>query len=67
MGVKEEFRQMGAPLVALYYLLQAAKNKLQYHYVEMGWSLEDNQAINLLYEEAGLHPHKRYRIFRRDL
>ena len=67
LGVKEEFRQMGAPLVALHYLLKAAKSKLQYYYVEMGWSLEDNQAINLLYEESGLRPHKRYRIFRRDL
>ena len=67
LGVKEEFRQMGAPLVALHYLLKAARNKLQYYYVEMGWSLEDNQAINLLYEESGLRPHKRYRIFRRDL
>jgi hypothetical protein len=67
LGVKEEYRQVGAPLVALHYLLEAAKNKPQYYYVELGWNLEDNQAINLLYEEAGLRPHKRYRIYRRDL
>jgi hypothetical protein len=47
--------------------LQAAKDKPQYYYVELGWNLEDNQAINLLYEESGLRPHKRYRIYRRDL
>jgi hypothetical protein len=67
LGVKEEYRQVGAPLVALHYLMEAAKNKLQYYYVELGWNLEDNQAINLLYEESGLRPHKRYRIYRRDL
>jgi hypothetical protein len=67
LGVKEEYRQVGAPLVALHYLLEAAKNKPQYYYVELGWNLEDNQAINLLYEESGLRPHKRYRIYRRDL
>jgi len=67
LGVKEEYRQMGAPLVVLHYLMQAAEHKTQYHYVELGWNLEDNQAINLLYEESGLRPHKRYRIFRKDL
>jgi len=67
LGVKEEYRQVGAPLVALHYLLEAAKDKLQYYYVELGWNLEDNQAINMLYEETGLRPHKRYRIYRRDL
>jgi hypothetical protein len=67
LGVKEEYRQVGAPLVALHYLMEAAKNKPQYYYVELGWNLEDNQAINLLYEESGLRPHKRYRVYRRDL
>jgi hypothetical protein len=67
LGVKEEYRQVGAPLVALHYLMEAAKNKPQYYYVELGWNLEDNQAINVLYEESGLRPHKRYRIYRRDL
>ena len=67
LGVKEEYRQVGAPLVALHYLMEAAENKPQYYYVELGWNLEDNQAINLLYEESGLRPHKRYRIYRRDL
>ena len=67
LGVKEEYRQAGAPLVALHYLLEAAKDKPQYYYVELGWNLEDNQAINLLYEESGLRPHKRYRVYRRDL
>lgn len=67
LGVKEEYRQMGAPMVVLHHLLKAAEHKTQYYYVEMGWSLEDNYAINLLYEEGGLKPHKRYRIFRKDL
>jgi hypothetical protein len=68
LGVKEEYRQMGVPLVALAYLMRmAAQKKANYQYVELGWNLEDNQAINLLYEEGGLQPHKRYRIYRKDL
>ena len=68
LGVKEDYRQMGAPFVALAYLMRmAAAKKADYAYVELGWNLEDNQAINLLYEEGGLTPHKRYRIYRKDL
>ena len=66
-GVKEEYRQTGVPFVAFNYLIEMAKKKEHYQYIELGWNLEDNEAINRLYEEGGARPHKRHRIYRRDL
>ena len=66
-GVKEAYRQMGLPLVALDYLIGVIKRKKQYRTIELGWNLEDNHAINTLYEEGGLKPTKRYRLYRKDL
>jgi hypothetical protein len=65
-GVKEEYRQMGLPWVAFDYLFRKLREGKRYQYIELGWNLEDNQAINRLYEEGGLRPHKRYRIHRKD-
>jgi hypothetical protein len=33
----------------------------------MGWTLEDNEAINSLVEETGAKSYKKYRIFRKSL
>lgn len=66
-GVKEEYRQTGVPFVAFNYLIEVLKRKENYHYLELGWNLEDNQAINRLYEEGGARPHKRYRIYRKEI
>jgi hypothetical protein len=43
------------------------RKKEQYHYLELGWTLEDNDAINFLAEEAGAGIYKKYRIFRKSL
>ncbi len=67
LGVKDEYQQMGLPAVVLDRILRGLKKKKQYQYLEMGWTLEDNRAINLLFEECGLAPYKRYRIYRKDL
>jgi hypothetical protein len=68
LGVREEYRQLGAPLVAFAQVLEAVRAKPQYQYVELGWNLEDNEGINRLYEDdGGLKPAKRYRIYRKDL
>lgn len=66
-GVKEKYRQMGVPFVALKQLYDAFQKKLQYNYIESGWNLEDNQAINGIFQEGGNKPCKRYRIFRKEL
>jgi hypothetical protein len=66
-GVKEEYRQMGLPFFVFDYLLKVLAGKPQYRTVELGWNLEDNSGINLLYEEGGLRADKRYRLFRKEL
>jgi hypothetical protein len=66
-GVKERYRQLGLPLVAFDYVYRVLREKKRYEYLEMGWTLEDNQSINLLEEEAGAALCKRYRIFRKSL
>lgn len=66
-GVKEEYRQSGLPLVVVKYVSDVLEAKGKYEYAELGWSLEDNDAINSVYEdEAGFPPDKRYRIFRKN-
>ena len=67
LGVQEEYRQMGLPLLALFQMLAKLKNKPHYQYVEVGWDLEDNQSINNLYLDWGKQPDKRYRILRKPL
>ncbi len=66
-GIKEPFRQMGLPLLAFKYLNELFQEMPRYRYAELGWSLEDNDAMNRLYEDAGLKPDKRYRIYRKEL
>ncbi|HEY3382690.1 MAG TPA: hypothetical protein VGK32_13025 [Vicinamibacterales bacterium] len=66
-GVKEEYRQMGLPFFVLNHLLHVLEGKPQYRTIELGWDLEDNDAINFLYEEGGLRVQKRWRLFRKDL
>jgi hypothetical protein len=66
-GVKPELRQMGLPFVAFHHLVGLWQRKTQYEYVELGWNLEDNFAINRLYEDGGVPPSKRYRIYTKTL
>jgi len=65
-GVKREFRLMGLPLVAFKHLINLCETRPQYTYAELGWVLEDNDAMNNLYRDGGLQPDKRYRIYRKD-
>jgi hypothetical protein len=66
-GVKEEYRQLGVPLMALDHLGRVLNRRKQYQYLELGWNLEDNEAINTSYAEGGLKINKSYRIFRKQL
>ena len=65
-GVKPQYQQMGVPLAALDYILKLADRKRQYDVMEMGWTLEDNEAVNDLLLELGGEAYKRYRIYRMD-
>lgn len=67
LGVQKEYRQAGLPLLAYLELMRQLRRKPQYEYLEAGWTLEDNQAINNIFREGGKLPDKRYRIFRKSL
>lgn len=66
-GVKEKYRQLGIPMLAFHHIFEVARKQKKYQYLEMGWTLEDNESINNLIEEAGARRYKRYRIFRKPL
>ena len=67
LGIKKEYRQMGAPLSVLHHLMKTLSDGNKYDYLEMGWTLEDNEGINRIMAEGGIAPAKRYRIFRKEL
>jgi hypothetical protein len=66
-GVKEKYRQLGVPMLAFHHIYEVVRKKAKYRYLEMGWTLEDNEAVNTLAAEASARPYKRYRIFRKSL
>jgi len=66
-GIKEKFRQLGLPMLALHHTYKLAREKEKYRYLELGWTLEDNESINSLAEEVGARRYKKYRIFRKPL
>jgi hypothetical protein len=66
-GVKEKYRQLGVPMLAFHHIYEVVRKKRKYQYLEMGWTLEENEAVNTLAVEASARPYKRYRIFRKSL
>ena len=66
-GVKEKYRQMGLPMISVKHVVDVLEKMDKYQYAEMGWTLEDNDAINRLFTESGIHPDKRYRIYCKEL
>jgi hypothetical protein len=66
-GIKDTYQQLGFPLLAVRHIYEVVRQKGKYRSLELGWTLEDNEAINTLLEEAGARPYKKYRIFRKPL
>jgi hypothetical protein len=64
-GIKEKYRQLGLPLVVFRHLYEVVRKNGKYHSMELGWTLEDNESINFLVEEAGARIHKKYCIYRK--
>jgi hypothetical protein len=54
-------------MLAFHHIYEIARKQKKYQYLEMGWTLEDNESINTLIEEAGAKQYKRYRIYRKSL
>lgn len=67
LGVKEKYRQLGLPILAFHHICEIVRNKKKYHSMEIGWTLEDNEPVNSLIEDAGARSYKKYRIFRKSL
>jgi len=66
-GIKDKYRQLGIPMLAFHHIFDIVRQKDKYRSLEMGWTLEDNEAVNTLAVEAGARRYKRYRIFRKTL
>jgi len=66
-GIKEKYRQLGLPMLAFHHIFEVVRQKNKYRSLELGWTLEDNEAVNTLAVEAGARPYKKYRIFRKFL
>ena len=66
-GVKEAHRQMGLPFFVLNHLLRVLEHKGRYRTIELGSDLEDNNAINFLYQKGGLRVEKHWHLFRKAL
>jgi hypothetical protein len=66
-GIKEKYRQLGLPMLAFHHIYEIVRKKKKFQYLEMGWTLADNESINSLAEEAGAKPYKKYRIFGKSL
>jgi len=65
-ALKKEYRNLGLPLVCFDYLNRVARAK-NYRYIELGWNLENNEAMTQLEKEGGAKLYKRYRIYRKSL
>jgi hypothetical protein len=66
-GIKDKYRQLGIPMLAFHHIFEVVRKKDKYRSLELGWTLEDNEAVNTLAVEAGARPYKRYRVFRKSL
>ncbi len=66
-GVKKRYQKLGIPLVAANHLTKALKDHPHWEYLEFGWTLEDNDAINRFLLEGGAKINKQYRVFRKNL
>jgi hypothetical protein len=66
-GIKDKYRQLGIPMLAFHHIFEVVRQKDKYRSLELGWTLEDNAAVNTLAVEAGARPYKRYRIFSKSL
>lgn len=66
-GIKKKVRNLGLPVIIFDYLDHLLRRDDRIDYVEMGWNLEDNDAINKFELAMGAHLRSRYRIFRKNL
>lgn len=66
-GIKPEYRLLGLPLLLLDAMLETARLRPDFQWVEGSWVLEDNVAIDDLIEDFSGRLVKRYRIYRKEI
>ncbi|MEW6349024.1 MAG: acyl-CoA N-acyltransferase [Thermodesulfobacteriota bacterium] len=66
IGFRQDHHKLGLPIVAFEYVNRVGRAK-GLKYMELSWTLEDNEAINQYAAEMGGKLRKRYRIFRKEL
>jgi len=67
LGIVQTFRRRGILELMILKTLENAKNRLGYSTAELGWTLEDNRAINGAIEAVGGVRYKTYRIYQKNL
>lgn len=66
-GILPQYRLQGLPMLLLEAMLDLARKKPDFKWVEGSWVLEDNVAIDQLIEDFCGQLYKRYRIYRREI
>ncbi len=66
-GIKKRYRKVGLPLVLFEPLRDRIMSSNKYEYLEMGWTLETNEAVNKYVMELGPTSVKRYRVFQKKI
>ena len=67
LGILEKYRRRGIAEMLILQTLINGKGRLGYTAAELGWTLEDNDAINRPIEVVGGKRYKTYRIFEKKL
>jgi GNAT superfamily N-acetyltransferase len=67
LNVLKEYRRRGVAEMLILHTLEFSKNNLGYVTAELGWTLEDNQAVNQTIEAVGGQRYKTYRIYEKAL
>jgi len=66
LGVKKAYRKRGLELLLIKRIIETAR-KCNWTHAELSWTLEDNDLINNIIEEAGGKLYKKYRIYETPL
>lgn len=70
LGIRKELRgvkRYGGLSAAMYVELAKRGASRGYRWAELGWTLDDNAAVNVAIRRMGGKPYKRYRVFEREI
>lgn len=67
LGTIEGYRKRGIAELLILRTLEVGKHKLGYTGAELGWTLEDNTAVNRTIEGVGARRYKTYRVYERGI